>query len=187
VKDADILTAIKAVEDSNKTVTAKLEEIPAVILQAFEADPDADPDKKKPEAELEEAGALAGITSMEVWDIPIGKAIIGGFVAVVGSELIDGFLAGRGEMVLGITKLVAAGAVVKWGSGLLSKNGATAVALLLAYDGIRHVLPIDQYAHRLASGVSGVVTTRGLGGNKGSDTGNGKAAPDYYEALKGGR
>ena len=96
-------------------------------------------------------------------------------------------------MVIGGVKLVAAGAVIKWGKGLLGKGGATAVALLLAYDGIRHIIPLDQYAHRLASGVSGVVTTRGLGGNQDSvvdvpagGNGRGQGIGGYYDALKGG-
>lgn len=167
---------------------AKLAEIPEVVRRAFEGKPEA-PAGDGDEAKVEQ---LAGVTEFEPWDIPIGKALIGGFVAVVGSELIDGFLKDQGNMVLGGVKLAAAGAVIRWGKGLLGKGGATAVALLLAYDGIRHIIPIDQYAHRLASGVSGVVTTRGLGGNQDSviDAGNGdsggRGIGGYYDALKGG-
>ncbi len=144
------------------------------------------------DAELQQLG---GIMDMEVWDIPVGKALIGGFIAVVGSELVDGFLAKQSVTVRGVAKLVGAGAAIKWGSRLLGKHGAAAVAILLAYDGLRDILPIDQYAHRLASGVSGVVTTRGLGGNTESavnvpDRGNGHRPPaptDYYAEAFGGR
>ncbi len=143
-------------------------------------------------AELEQLG---GIMEMEVWDIPVGKALIGGFIAVVGSELVDGFLAKQSITVRGVAKLVGAGVAIKWGGRMLGKHGAAAVAILLAYDGLRDILPIDQYAHRLASGVSGVVTQRGLGGNTESavdvpDKGNGhrESAPgDYYAEAFGGR
>lgn len=175
------------------TMEAKLSEIPDAIKKAFEPDEVKSAaevkaeDAKKEDAELEK-GPLAGVIDMEVWDIPIGKALVGGFTAVLASELIDGFLASQGNMVLGLVKLIGAGAAFKWGQGLLGKGGAGALALLLAYDGIRHILPIDQWASRLATGVSGIATTRGLGGNK--DTvippgGNGHKE-GYYDRLKGG-
>ena len=125
-------------------------------------------------------------------DVPIGKALVGGFIAVVGSELIDGFLKDQSVMVTGVAKLVGAGVAVKWGSRWLGKSGAAAVAILLAYDGLRDILPIDQYANRLATGITGVVTRRGLGGNTESAVdagGNGHRAPagDYYAEAMGGR
>lgn len=175
------------------TFGAKLEEVSGSIAKI--------PDEIKTIAELtleaekskmEAGGPLGGILDIEVWDIPVGQAVVGGFVSVLVSELIDGFLAKQGDMVIGIVKLAAAGAAIRWGKPLLGSAGSKAVGILLAYDGIRHILPIDQWAHRLATGVSGVVTTRGLGGNKDSvidateqAPGNGHQ-PDYYEALKGG-
>lgn len=184
--ETKILEAINgSMTNFTEAIGGKLDGIPEAIKKAFESKETA---SVKEEAKVRQ---LAGITEFEVWDVPVGKALFGGFVAVVGSELVDGFLANQGDMVIGLVKLAGAGAIVKWGSRLLGKGVATAVALLLAYDGIRHILPIDQYAHQLASKVSGVVTTRGLGGNKGSalgDAGNGKGkTKDYYAGLMGGR
>ena len=113
-------------------------------------------------AEMASSGVLGGITGMEVWNIPIGKALVGGFVAVFGTELIDGFMASQSVQVRGAVKLVGAGIALKWGRKLLGTDGATAVGLLMAFDGIRDILPIDQYAKQLANMASGVVTQRGL-------------------------
>lgn len=138
------------------------------------------------EAELH-IGALEGISKMQVWDIPLGQAVVGGFSSVLVSELIDGFFAKQSVSVQGVVKLAVAGATIKWGSKILGKTGAIAMAILLTYDGVRQLLPIDEYAGK----VSGAVVARtggGLAGKAGmGDTGgNGHRQTDYYEALKGG-
>jgi len=117
--------------------------------------------KLTPVAEMG-AGALGGVTGIEVWNIPVGKALVGGFVAVFGTELIDGFMAAQSVQMRGVAKLVGSGIALKWGRKLLGSDGATAVGLLMAFDGIRDILPIDQYAKQLANKASGVVTQRGL-------------------------
>ena len=140
-------------------------------------------------AALEEAGAMAGINRIEVWDIPVGQALVGGFTAVFASELVDGFMAKQGDMARGVVKLIGAGAAVKWGGRILGSTGSKALAILLAYDGVRTLIPIDRYARQGATAVTGVVTTRGLGGFK-RDTGGvvkggvveqaSQVASDYY-------
>lgn len=124
---------------------------------------------------------------MQVWDIPLGQALVGGFSSVIVSELVDGFLAAQSNTIKGVVKLAAAGVAIKWGSKILGKTGAAAMGILLAYDGIRMLLPIDEWAGR----VSGAVVTRtggGLAGKAGMTNtgGNGHKQRDYYEALKGG-
>lgn len=139
-------------------------------------------------AKLEQAGAVAGITSFEVWDIPVGQALVGGFTAVFASELIDGFLVKQGDWMKGMVKLVGAGVAVKWGPRLFGSVGSKALALLLAYDGVRSLIPIDTWAHRSASAVTGMIPGGGLGGfnkNVGGVPSNG-SKEDYYAALKGG-
>jgi len=140
-----------------------------------------------PETAEMEASAVAGILDTKVWDVPVGQAAVGGFVAVVGSELIDGFLVKQSSMVKGVVKLLAAGASVKWGNKLLTSTGSKAVALLLAYDGIRMILPIDEYANKLA-GTFTKLTGQGLGGRAGmggNDVLNqaGDVANSYYSSL----
>jgi len=138
-------------------------------------------------AEMEASGMLGGITDTKIWDIPIGQAAVGGFGAVVGSELIDGFMANQSSMVKGMVKLLVAGASVKWGSKLLGSTGSKAVALLLSYDGIRMILPIDEYANKLA-GMFTKLTGAGLGGRAGMGGNNvlnqaGDVANSYYSSL----
>lgn len=122
--------------------------------------------KSAEEAELE-AKALTGITGIEVWDIPLGQAVIGGFGAVVLSELVDGFLAAQSGTVKGVVKLAMAGVTIKWGTRVIGKPASAAIALLLAYDGIRMLLPIDEWANKLATGVTGLVPGGGLAGKAG--------------------
>jgi len=142
------------------------------------------------EAQLEQR-ALENIWRTEVWGIPVGQAAVGGFVAVFSSELIDGFMEAQSDMVKGLVKLACAGVAVQWGGRLLGSVGSKAVALLLAYDGIRMVLPIDEWASKLASAISGAFPTGGLGGYKKTANADvvkeaSKVAGDYYAGLKGG-
>ncbi len=138
--------------------------------------------KLEPEAvaEMASSGVLGGITGMEVWNIPVGKALVGGFVAVFGTELIDGFMASQSVQARGAAKLVGAGIALKWGRKLLGSDGATAVGLLMAFDGIRDILPIDQYAKSLANKASGVVTQRGL-----ASINDSRAVREATEAARG--
>jgi hypothetical protein len=147
-------------------------------------------DKTSEKAKMEAAGVLGGITEMEVWDIPVGQALLGGFVAVFASELIDGFLIKQGDWAKGLIKLAGAGAAVKWGGRFLGSTGSKAVALLLAYDGIRSLLPIDGWAKKGADTITSKVPAGGLGGFKKNagemNHGNNGRSEDYYADLKGG-
>lgn len=153
------------------------------------------PEDIKTAAELEaenkaklEQGAVGAITRFEVWDIPVGQAVIGGFAAVFASELIDGFLVRQADWMKGLIKLAGAGAAIKWGPRAFGKTGAYAVGLLLAYDGIRSLIPIDSWARRGATAVTSRVPGGGLGGFK-KDVGvleqAGKVASDYYSRAEG--
>lgn len=167
----------------NETAKKVLEPRPEDIKSAAELEAEN-------KANLEQAGVMAGITKLEIWDIPVGQALIGGFTAVFASEVIDGFLAAQSDMIKGIVKLAGAGVAIKWGGRLLGSTGSKALGILLAYDGLRMIIPIDRWAKRGATALSGVLPAGGLGGYKpGAGLipagGNGKK-PDYYEALKGG-
>lgn len=167
-------------ERANKTLAPDAAKTPDVVKSAEEVAAGAE------KAKLEQP--LAGITKMEVWDIPVGQALIGGFIAVFSSELIDGFLSAQSGMIRGVVKLVGAGVAARWGSGLLGSTGSKAVALLLAYDGIRSFIPIDEWASRLAGGIK-PLTGAGLGGRAGMERaavnpgGNGHAEDYYAKAL----
>jgi len=164
-------------ETAKKVLGAKPEDIKtAEELKAEEA------------AKLAQAGAVAGITSFEVWDIPVGQALVGGFTAVFASELIDGLLVKQSDWVKGLVKLAGAGAAVKWGGRILGSTGSKALAILLTYDGIRSLIPIDAWAKKVADMITGIIPGGGLGGFKGNVhkevPGNGHKV-DYYDKAFG--
>lgn len=172
---------------SVSTSVATLEEVIKKYIEVKPEDIQTASEVKKEEAEKSEMEQLAGITGFQVWDIPVGEALVGGFVAVFASELIDGFLLKQGDWMKGLIKLAGAGAAIKWGQRFLGSTGSKAVAILLAYDGVRSLIPIDSWARRGASAVTGMLPAGGLGGftsNAGGRSASLQAG--YYEALKGG-
>jgi hypothetical protein len=142
--------------------------------------------KEVPVADMAEAN----IAKMEIMGLPIGQAAVGGFVAVFATELVDGFLAAQSSYVRGAAKLVAAYAASKWGKKIpfVSSEGAKAVALLVTFDAIRDLIPIDTYAKQLATKLSGTWTSAGLA--QGSSYSYAKVSPvtrsaDYYSGMLG--
>lgn len=184
-------TGLATVGSKFEAQLAELNESAKKILDKPEDKPEVKVEGEE-KAKMEQAGIAKGITDFQVWDIPVGQALVGGFAAVFASELIDGILIQQGDWMKGMVKLVGAGASVKWGSRILGSTGSKALAILLAYDGIRSLVPIDTWARRGATTVTGMIPAGGLGGFR-SNVG-GKVAPgngrgrgaDYYDALKGG-
>ncbi len=166
---------------------AKLNEAAKKALEPKAEDVLSPEELKKAEdtAKMEQAGAVRGITDFEVWDIPVGQALVGGFTAVFVSELIDGFLVKQDDWMKGIVKLAGAGVAVKWGGRFLGSTGSKALAILLAYDGIRSLIPIDTWARRGATTVTGMIPGGGLGGFRSNVGGTAvdqakEVASDYY-------
>jgi hypothetical protein len=181
----------------SETVKAQLEESFDNAAKTFTPKPedvitskevDAETKKAEDKAKMEAMGALSGITEFKVWDIPAGEALVGGFSAVFASEVIDGFLINQADWMKGAVKLAGAGAAVKWGGRLLGSTGSKALAILLAYDGIRSLIPIDTWARRGASAVTGALPVGGLGGFQPNAQNNMARAGsrDYYAGLYGG-
>jgi hypothetical protein len=151
---------------------------------------------EKPEvAELNRIGSLDEMMSFKVWDIPLGQAVVGGFGAVFATELIDGFMATSEPWKKGLVKLVIAGASIKFGKKFLGEKLSQGVALLLAFDGTRDLLPIDTWAQSLANKITGSIPAAGLASHKvelealRSNTGvsnAGTGRSSYYAAALGG-
>jgi hypothetical protein len=176
-------------EQSKTELPSIIEKQVSEILakKATETEPKPEP----VEVEQKQGGALEGISKMKVWDIPLGEGLLGGSVAVVFSELVDGFLKNQAERTKGFLKLVAAGAIAKWASRFLGPTGAKAAAIILVYDGMRQILPIDEWAGNLAERITKVRTGGGLAGKAGMTqsaavTQAEKVAKDYYAGLYGG-
>ena len=117
-------------------------------------------------AELNKSGILDGFTQFKFFDVPIGQAVIGGFGAVFATELIDGFMASSEPWKKGMVKLVLAGVSVKFLKKFLGEKGSQGVAILLAFDGVRDLLPIDTWAQSLANKITGNVPAAGLASHK---------------------
>jgi len=178
--DAKVLEGINSSLEL-KDMNATLNDLKSFLEEKFT--PVVPTPKPAEDADMGES-AVAGITDFKIMAAPIGQAIVGGFSSVFVSELVDGFLVSQGVMVTGLVKIGAAVATLRWGKRILGKTGAMAAALLLTYDGARDILPIDQWATRGADAITGVVTTRGLGGNTMSAiTQANKVADNYYPSI----
>jgi len=164
---------------------AKLGDLGSNVEKALAEFGEKLPAKVEPAAELE-AGPLAGVAKMEVWGIPLGKALIGGGIAIFATELIDGFMAAQAPQMRGIVKLFGAGASQMFAKRWLGAPTAGAIALLLAFDGIRDLLPLDEFIHGITTRMTGVFTTAGLAGVTSRGNGAGKTTDIYAQALGGG-
>ena len=121
--------------------------------------------KPAPEVAKLEAGMMAGIKKMEIFDIPVAQVLGGGFVAIVASELVDGFLLAQTKQVKGIVKGIGAIGFAKFGRKIPVVGGmAGTIALLLAFDAARDLLPIDEWGAQIATRITGMLPQAGLAG-----------------------
>ena len=176
--------SVDTILEGVKGLDARLAELGKSVLE-----------EKDPEASLGGKGFLDGIMDFDFQGIPIGQAAVGGFAAIFASELVDGFMADRVAWQRGLVKLAVAGIAAKWGKRVLGSTGAKTVALLLAFDAIRDLSPIDSWADQLAERISGRKTTAGLAGRQsGGKPITDQAAPQrektpstsYYAVALGG-
>lgn len=183
-----ILTQVdEKISDFGNDMDSKLATLRDEVIKEVKPPEVTPEDKKDEDAKLGQGKAMENVAKMEFWDIPVGQALIGGFSAVFASELVDGFFATQQPMTLGVIKLAGAGILAKWGGRLLGSTGSKAAAIILAYDGVRQIIPLDEWAGRL----TGAVTTRtggGLAGKAGMAKKKVVVPPrsrDYYAGLGG--
>ena len=93
--------------------------------------------------EHQEIAPLAGLVKWEVANIPVGAAIVGGGLAAIVNELIDGLITPRIKVAPVVLKGLGAFALVKWGDKLVGKEAAKLGAMFFAYDAIRTIIPFD--------------------------------------------
>lgn len=96
---------------------------------------------------------------------------VGGFGAIVASELIDGLMINQTKTTRGITKAVGAFAVYTWGKNIpfMGNTGKNVAAALLLFDALRDLTPISEWASQLANKVSKAAPVGGLGDQAGRD------------------
>jgi hypothetical protein len=130
------------------------------------------------------------VTDFQVMGIPLGTALVGGFVAIFATELVDGYFKNQSVMIRGVIKLGGAFVVVKFLPKYLGKDLCNAVALLMAFDGLKNdLIPgLFGYATTWANKLTGTTTTAGLGWTGGPAKTASKLPPanttkDYYAAA----
>lgn len=187
----DLLGGIKGIDEQlGKLADVKV----TATVDGKQADAALVADSGHDDAHLEKSakGMFDDIMSYEVWDIPVGGAVVGGFVAIVASELVDGFASKWKDWQRGLLKAGLAAASIKYGKRFFGTTGSRAVGLLLAFDAIRDLTPINSYADQVAEKISGTVTTAGLSGTGARGEKRVERSPqrqgsgDYYAAALGG-
>lgn len=94
---------------------------------------------------------LGGLAEVEVMGVPLGQAAIGGGIALLISELVDGIIGRTVTDRLGETwgpaliKGGSAWAVKQWLPGVIGAGAADTAALFLAWEAIRSLVPIDEW------------------------------------------
>lgn len=179
---------------SKEAVTASLSDFESRLKASYKVDGGpSKPAEIIPAAKPETATAKledSGVANMQVFGLPVGQAVVGGFVAVFATELVDGLMSKQQAYVRGAVKLGAAWAINKWGKKIpfMGEGGVKAVALLLTFDAIRDFIPLDTYAQSLAAKISGKVANAGLAGPKTFNTisASTPAAKSYYARAFGG-
>jgi len=164
-----------------------------------EAEVPATIDKKSVKAEMVKtdgldespASMLNKLADFEIMKIPVGTAVGAGFAAVFATELIDGFLIKQTTQIKGMVKIGAAAAIAGFGRKYIGNKLALAAALLMTFDAIRDLTPLDAWAAKGASKISGFLPKAGL-----ADVSNRRAdvqiqanrvQQDYYASAEGRR
>jgi len=104
---------------------------------------------EKQRQQVIEQRQLAGFAQFEIAGIPVGKAVLGGGLALLTSEIIDGLLAGR-NVPEALAKAIGAWAVKNWGVRLVGPEAALDAAKFLAFDAARSIIPIDEWVKKLS-------------------------------------
>jgi len=148
-----------------------------------------EPDKAEA-AKLEDQGIFSDVMSFEFMNIPVGKAFVGGAIAILATEVIDGFFAAQSVTTRGVIKLAGAAGTMMFLRKPLGNVGSGAVALLLTFDALRDLTPLDTWMANLATKITGMAPTAGLA-DKSARRSPAAQPPhtiqDYYAAAEGRR
>ena len=173
-------------EDIKTGYTGLVAKVDGIEKKAYLVDP--------AKASLEDSNVLGGIMNFEVMNVPVGKALVGGGIAIFATEIIDGFFATQSVQMKGVIKLAGAAATMAFLKKPLGTAGAATVAVLLTFDALRDLTPLDTWMSDLATKITGIATTAGLADKSGRRLPGGAAvmqanqvASDYYARAEGRR
>ena len=167
--EIDLSPITKAVHDDIVSVAESIKADNARLEKMWGIKPldTADHDDKAPLGE----SLVAKVKSSTNMVIPVA---VGGFGAIVGSELIDGLMISRTKTTRGIVKAAGAFAVYTWGKKIpfMGTTGKNVAAALLLFDALRDLTPISEWASVVANKVSKAVPAGGLGDQAGRNARN---------------
>ncbi len=146
----------------------------------------------KDDVELDEsgiAGMFKSVTNIKVVGIPLGSVAAGSFIAVFTTELVDGFMSKQTVQTKGFVKLAGAAGFALYGKKIIGNDLSGVVAVLLTFDALRDLTPIDAWAASAASKISGMLPSAGLAdrSNRRGDVHDqaNKVVKDYYSRAFG--
>jgi hypothetical protein len=102
---------------------------------------------------------IAGQLDKSVKGVPIGSALVGGGLALIVSDVIDGFVNPVGDdggynMINGAAKLATVFVTTKFARGFIGGTGATVYGALIAFSVLRDFLPIDEWVGKITGAFS---------------------------------
>lgn len=111
----------------------------------------------RPTAHAEAPAALEGLTSFRIGKVPVGLAVVGGGTALLLAEVIDGLFEPEDETMEALFNIGGAWAVLEWGPGLIGERAAEVASIILAFEGSRHILPVDKLVSTITERIKGIV------------------------------
>lgn len=123
----------------------------------------------KEDATLDDPGIAKNISkAMEytIAGVPVVAVVGGGLVAIVTSEIIDGFIPlkdGNSVMIRGGVKIAASVGNAMFLHKFEGKTGTLIISGLLLFDALRDLTPISDWGKSIASKITGQLPAAGLG------------------------
>ena len=131
-----------------RRLSPEFESVLADLYKRHRSDQDeAEREKRPATVAVSQAGVLSGLSDLQFFGIPVGEALGGGAVAFIVGEVLQGVLGDDededNQVMRGVVKLIAGGALVTTLSGFLGPGLARAGAMFLAFDAARDIFPVD--------------------------------------------
>jgi hypothetical protein len=101
-------------------------------------------------ASMEQRAILGGLDSLKFGGMKVGTALVGGSVASLLSDTVDGVVGGTG-LLSAVAKLGIASFLLPALKGFVGSEGIASAQMFVAYDVVRQVLPIDNLIRQATS------------------------------------
>lgn len=153
-------------------------------------------DPEKPVAEMEQAAILAPLSDLRFGDVDLGTPLVGGSVALVMTELVDGVLGGFniGQFGLGgvgttlVTRSIEALLLQsKMVRDIIGPEAARFGAGFIVFDAARAIIPLDQVISNALRGVTGAIGGRTNNAGTGDTSTQQQIQPEGLPELVRGR